>query len=839
MSTPQLNDFQEAVQNPQSAFQDPALRRGLVKSNAIGPVGLSGNLAIVYQVQDGQQTWAVRCFHRPAPEAEFRLRAISAYLKDHPSPYFVAFEFQSSGIRVKGIGHPVVKMEWVRGQSLGTFLELNYKDSSRMLALAKKWVDMLTALAHLGVAHGDLQHGNVMVTDADQLKLIDYDGMYVPTLAGLPSQELGHANYTHPGRLPIHFGPYLDRFPGWVILVGLVAVAIDPSLWDRLRRGADDQLLLGKKDLLQPNTSAAIRALREHPDPRIQALAMSICRFLPLYPSQVEAVEGTLVQSIFRPAPKNSPQQQLPSRPPSTISGSADWIFDFLQDSVPTQPIALKADVLLERLILLVSACLLGAAFPLMDSFGYGLLGIGPGLAVVGAGFANLRFRGLPRVGERLKLRGQMGELSKQIGAVETEAGASVQAREAVLKQEQSHRFDFERQKKSFDETVNKEALKARQDADRALEGVLIQIEGLKKRQRDELTKLATNMQARNGKISHDLNSLAIRERQKREQSLTTLREQHIDRALRAARIVDQKIDLIGPKLTERLTDAGLETAADVLRGFPVIEQFNAGRRQSVERWAQGVRHTALNSAPTALSLVDENAIRKAFESERGRLLAEQSQVVGELQRGERDVNAMHTRDVAPLESRASLSRQSASECERLVRENFAPQARALAMARSKNVLWAQQELESIERKSAEIQAKAQPLHWERERLRRKLMVYGNITFENYLRLVIGFDAVPPSSKNVQSPKSVLKMAAFGALFLVLGGVLLHLLSPSPIDRAALPTQGQPISRPSVFGLGDAGARMGSSLFPTTGSVEGRMLGAQAGAQIAIPQDLH
>ncbi|QLQ08322.1 MAG: hypothetical protein HZY76_21580 [Anaerolineae bacterium] len=48
-----------------------------------------------------------------------------------------------------------------------------------------------------GIAHGDLQHGNVLVA-ADELRLIDYDGMYVPPLSGRESHEIGHRNYQHP-----------------------------------------------------------------------------------------------------------------------------------------------------------------------------------------------------------------------------------------------------------------------------------------------------------------------------------------------------------------------------------------------------------------------------------------------------------------------------------------------------------------------------------------------------------------------------------------------------------------------------------------------------------------
>ena len=43
-------------------------------------------------------------------------------------------------------------------------------------------------------------------------KLIDYDGMYLPELSGLPANEVGHVNYQHPARDASHYGEGMDRF---------------------------------------------------------------------------------------------------------------------------------------------------------------------------------------------------------------------------------------------------------------------------------------------------------------------------------------------------------------------------------------------------------------------------------------------------------------------------------------------------------------------------------------------------------------------------------------------------------------------------------------------------
>jgi hypothetical protein len=64
---------------------------------------------------------------------------------------------------------------------------------------------LASRLREAGVAHGDLQHGNVLLvpaTDTDRLslKLVDYDGMFVPALTGAQTGEVGHPAYQHPQR---------------------------------------------------------------------------------------------------------------------------------------------------------------------------------------------------------------------------------------------------------------------------------------------------------------------------------------------------------------------------------------------------------------------------------------------------------------------------------------------------------------------------------------------------------------------------------------------------------------------------------------------------------------
>src|ERR1035437_5349011 len=191
MSWPTLQDYNEAIQNPRLAFSDPELRIGQPELNQLGlPRPITGNFACVYKIEIRGQRWAARCFSSEVSDHQRRYEAISTYLKQVALPYTVQFTFLPGGIKVLGKNYPLLKMEWVQGESLNAFVgkSIGYPDT--LLSLAKVWSRMMADLKAASMAHGDLQHGNVVVV-GDQLRLIDYDGMYVPGLAGNQSDENG------------------------------------------------------------------------------------------------------------------------------------------------------------------------------------------------------------------------------------------------------------------------------------------------------------------------------------------------------------------------------------------------------------------------------------------------------------------------------------------------------------------------------------------------------------------------------------------------------------------------------------------------------------------------
>jgi hypothetical protein len=259
---PSLDRYNEAVQHPRTAFSDPSLKAGAVQVNGFDiPVALGGGFALTYTVTAQGRKFAVRCFHKATPGIQARYERISATLRTAAQPHFAGFEFQPDGILVDGKRYPIVKMDWANGETLGTYLESQHGDSAAIQRLRGSFLALERNLREQGIAHGDLQNGNVIV--APQLKLIDYDGMYVPGFPLGNGNEIGHRHFQHPKRAASQFGPTMDRFSFIVLDVSLRALAERSGLFKTFSNG--ENIIFSGSDFTDPSSSPAFAAVRSIP----------------------------------------------------------------------------------------------------------------------------------------------------------------------------------------------------------------------------------------------------------------------------------------------------------------------------------------------------------------------------------------------------------------------------------------------------------------------------------------------------------------------------------------------------------------------------------------------
>ncbi|PYM22848.1 MAG: hypothetical protein DMD80_27645 [Candidatus Rokuibacteriota bacterium] len=322
---PDLTEYHEAVQHPPRAFADPGLKVVALELDRFGmPKPATGGNAVVYKAKEPggflsfKKTWAIRCFLRPISDHAERYEAISKHLRKVRLPYDVDFQFLKQGIQIRSSWFPIVKMQWADGDLLHSHIEKHLRNPASLEALRAKWVTLVRHLEAAQVAHGDLQHGNILVRGGS-IQLVDYDGMWVPALRGRKATELGHRAYQHPERSEQDYGQEIDRFSALVIYLSLAALERDATLWERFHTG--DNLIFVREDFHQLGRSAIWQQLRRIGSRQIDQLATAVAAMVQQHPMKVSNLDSVLKNLASFKFPTSIPASP-PAPKPAAVQGA-------------------------------------------------------------------------------------------------------------------------------------------------------------------------------------------------------------------------------------------------------------------------------------------------------------------------------------------------------------------------------------------------------------------------------------------------------------------------------------------------------------------------------------
>ncbi len=287
MLYPMIEDYKDSFRNPDSYFD--ALKPLFTVPapwDSSEPHFTTGGFAVVFKLKDAQgKSWAFKCFTQEVDDRKDRLQAIATHLQTLKSPYFLDFKYMEKELWVcsKSAGdkeYPVVVMQWIEGKTLGKYIKevCEQENHEKLYDLLQNCVKMFAYLLDSGMAHGDLKHDNIMVKPNGDVVLIDYDGMYVPTLWHKEMVELGSPSYQHPNRQNNGFNPHLDHFSMLIILTSLYALYLKPSL--KTNNDKSDNLLFQQSDFLNPAQSPNFQALASLQNPLLDALTNEIKKVL-------------------------------------------------------------------------------------------------------------------------------------------------------------------------------------------------------------------------------------------------------------------------------------------------------------------------------------------------------------------------------------------------------------------------------------------------------------------------------------------------------------------------------------------------------------------------------
>src|SRR5687767_3184466 len=172
MTWPSAVDYRDALQHIDRFFTVAKVLGGRAETNHLGvPRPRSGASAHVYKVTRAGTRLAVRVFLYPSDQREWRYVPLDQHLRQVRTSCLVHFEYHPRGIKIDRAAYPVLLMDWVEGVSLGEWVRAKVRqgDLRAVRQMSERWIALMRELRDVRVAHGDLQHDNVMVV-GDQLK---------------------------------------------------------------------------------------------------------------------------------------------------------------------------------------------------------------------------------------------------------------------------------------------------------------------------------------------------------------------------------------------------------------------------------------------------------------------------------------------------------------------------------------------------------------------------------------------------------------------------------------------------------------------------------------------
>jgi hypothetical protein len=318
---PKLTDYDRAVAHLSISALDPELATGMPQWEGTRLVAYTGGVSRVYPVQLGDRTVALRCWYKRADRQADRYRHLASLFSHVRLSYFAEVRYIESGLRVGDGTYPVVWMEWIHAPPLNEFLDRHASSRARVERVAEGFASMVADLHRYGIAHGDLQDGNILVQgdgNALSIRLVDYDTLYAPTFGYWENDAVGMRDYQHPLRSRLQFlSSEDDYFSELVIYLSLCAIAEDPSLW---KAGNEGRLLFSDRDFADPDRSPTFDRLSRMSGEvsRLNKHLRDFCRSDPtrLQPLEKVISEGLLVERYFDRRVEPAPPAEIPAPPP-------------------------------------------------------------------------------------------------------------------------------------------------------------------------------------------------------------------------------------------------------------------------------------------------------------------------------------------------------------------------------------------------------------------------------------------------------------------------------------------------------------------------------------------
>ena len=266
MQYPLISEYVKAIQDAGDNLDKLSYLTPVLDDHG-EPYRSSGAFAVVFKMQDKRtgKYYALKCFTEEQEGRAEAYRQIADELDLLDSPYITSVKYMKKELFVDSQCEedefPVLLMDWVDGETMEAYIAANYRNQSAMLMLSYRFGKMAAWLRTQSFSHGDIKPDNIIVRPDGSLTLVDYDGMFVPSMKGSQSPTIGTRDFSHPLRTVDDFDETIDDFSLASIALSLKAISMKSTLLDIY--GASDRLLFSENDYRNPSNSKVISALQD------------------------------------------------------------------------------------------------------------------------------------------------------------------------------------------------------------------------------------------------------------------------------------------------------------------------------------------------------------------------------------------------------------------------------------------------------------------------------------------------------------------------------------------------------------------------------------------------
>lgn len=274
MALPTKEEIALAIERPK-AIKTSELEGYVPVSGIIGPDSYSGGFCIVFPFVKGQNKKAVRIWHQEIDNIQARYKLLTKDIKHCRIKSLISIEYIESGLTVGASDIDLTLMAWIEGKPLKAYLSSIINSDKPELtkrkdikALANDLKSVFKEMHAAGFSHGDLQHENIIVTDKGELRLIDYDCFYTPSMGTSFIQTTsGYKGYQHPSRFIKQYvsNGKTDYFSELILFLSILAVANDFSLLD-IAEDLDYAFIFTPEDFKDLQNSSTYKKVKEERD---------------------------------------------------------------------------------------------------------------------------------------------------------------------------------------------------------------------------------------------------------------------------------------------------------------------------------------------------------------------------------------------------------------------------------------------------------------------------------------------------------------------------------------------------------------------------------------------